>query len=205
MGWGILSDIDIESEVLRSIGEIRFFIWSFIRLAKLRRYKAELSYIPYDSSGSISSRVIVNDDFVSVYSVCQSHIGTEMFFAPDAKPNDGVIHLTYLPSNTGRLATAKFLIEVQGGKMIMVMIACKLSIHHDFITSSLGFHQSYFVTSDKGQHLHVEPVKYVKVKEFTIRCDGGIEGCLTVDGEQVTGEEITVRLSDTPLLMFGLG
>ncbi len=115
MGWGLLSDIDIESEVLRYIGEIRFFIWSFIRLFQLRRYKAELSYVPHDAKGSISSRVIVNDEFVSVYSACQSHIGSDMLFAPDAKPFDSIIHLTYLPSSTGRLAAAKFLAELNRG------------------------------------------------------------------------------------------
>lgn len=116
VGWGLLSDIDIESEVLRYIGEIRFFIWSFIRLIQLRRYKAELSYVPYDSKESITSRVFVNDDFVSVYSACQSHIGSDMLFAPDAESLDSTIHLTYLPSNTGRLACAKFLHELNRGR-----------------------------------------------------------------------------------------
>ncbi len=62
-----------------------------------------------------------------------------------------------------------------------------------------------YVYTDQGQHISVDPVKYVKVKEFTIRCEGGIEGCLTVDGEQVKGEEITVKMSDTPLFVFTLG
>ncbi|CAN8002201.1 unnamed protein product, partial [Ixodes hexagonus] len=32
VGWGILADIDIESERLRAIGEIRFTLWAFWRL-----------------------------------------------------------------------------------------------------------------------------------------------------------------------------
>lgn len=113
----MLSDIDIESEVLRYIGEIRFFIWSFIKLFQLRRYKAELSYVPLDAKGSVSSRVIVNDDFVSVYTACQSWIGSDMLFAPDAQTFDSTIHLSYLPSITGRLAAAKYLAELMRGKL----------------------------------------------------------------------------------------
>ncbi|ODM99925.1 Sphingosine kinase 1 [Orchesella cincta] len=169
VGWGLLSDIDIESEVLRAVGEVRFVIWSFVRLAKFRRYNAELSYIPNDASGSINSRVIINDEFVSVYSTCQSHIGSDMLFAKDAKPFDNTLHLTILPSSTGRFAAANFLFKLLRGY---------------------------------GQHTEVDPVKYVKVKEFTIRCKDKIQGTLTVDGEQVTGEEITVKLCDTPLYMY---
>jgi hypothetical protein len=33
IGWGLISDIDIESERLRSIGRHRFTIWSLARLA----------------------------------------------------------------------------------------------------------------------------------------------------------------------------
>lgn len=32
-GWGLMSDIDIESEKLRSIGEIRFTVWALWRIA----------------------------------------------------------------------------------------------------------------------------------------------------------------------------
>lgn len=32
VGWGIMADIDIESERLRAIGEIRFTLWAFWRV-----------------------------------------------------------------------------------------------------------------------------------------------------------------------------
>lgn len=44
VGWGLLSDIDIESERLRAIGGQRFAIWALARLVGLRRYKGVLSY-----------------------------------------------------------------------------------------------------------------------------------------------------------------
>lgn len=46
IGWGFISDIDIESERLRSIGYQRFAIWSVHRLINLRTYYGTLSYLP---------------------------------------------------------------------------------------------------------------------------------------------------------------
>ncbi|XP_037818716.1 sphingosine kinase 1-like [Lucilia sericata] len=47
IGWGIIADIDIESEKLRSIGAPRFTLWSIHRLVRLRTYKGKVSYLPW--------------------------------------------------------------------------------------------------------------------------------------------------------------
>ncbi|KAG5870516.1 hypothetical protein JTB14_006772 [Gonioctena quinquepunctata] len=52
VGWGLLSDIDIESERLRMLGGQRFVIWSIARLIGLRSYKGKLWYLPSDVSPS---------------------------------------------------------------------------------------------------------------------------------------------------------
>ncbi|XP_065211930.1 sphingosine kinase 1-like isoform X2 [Planococcus citri] len=44
-GWGLLADIDIESERLRMIGSPRFTIWSMARLIGLRTYSGRLSFL----------------------------------------------------------------------------------------------------------------------------------------------------------------
>lgn len=44
VGWGLLSDIDIESERLRAIGGQRFAVWALARLVGLRRYRGTLTY-----------------------------------------------------------------------------------------------------------------------------------------------------------------
>ena len=38
--------IDIESEVLRFLGETRYDVWGVWRVLSLRRYRARLSYLP---------------------------------------------------------------------------------------------------------------------------------------------------------------
>ncbi|XP_061386795.1 sphingosine kinase 2 [Musca vetustissima] len=47
VGWGIIADVDIESEKLRSIGSQRFTLWSIHRILHLRTYKGKLSYLPW--------------------------------------------------------------------------------------------------------------------------------------------------------------
>ncbi|XP_066147813.1 sphingosine kinase 1-like isoform X2 [Euwallacea fornicatus] len=57
VGWGLLSDIDIESERLRVLGGTRFTVWSVARLIGLRSYKGKLWYIPSSISLSYSENV----------------------------------------------------------------------------------------------------------------------------------------------------
>ncbi|OWR55147.1 sphingosine kinase a b, partial [Danaus plexippus plexippus] len=44
VGWGLLADIDIESEKLRVIGGQRFTLWALARLIGLRKYKGVIHY-----------------------------------------------------------------------------------------------------------------------------------------------------------------
>lgn len=46
IGWGLIADIDIESERLRSIGAQRFTLWAIKRLITLRTYRGKLYYLP---------------------------------------------------------------------------------------------------------------------------------------------------------------
>jgi sphingosine kinase len=183
-GWGLLADIDVESEILRAIGEPRFTVWSLLRLMKLKTYRAQLSYIPCSplggksvrkdslpesDTGDSSERKTIEGDFISIYSSIQSYIGSDLIFAPSATPNDGQIHLTYMRSNAGRACATQFLLAL-----------------------------------DKGTHANINGVSYVQVKEFSLQSKGGIGGNLVIDGERVSAEKMTVRISPTPLNVFSM-
>ncbi|KAI4471937.1 sphingosine kinase [Holotrichia oblita] len=49
VGWGLLSDIDIESERLRMLGGQRFTVWSVARLIGLRSYSGKVYYLPIET------------------------------------------------------------------------------------------------------------------------------------------------------------
>lgn len=44
--WGLVSDVDIESEKFRFLGETRFLLGSIVRIFGLRFYRGRLSYLP---------------------------------------------------------------------------------------------------------------------------------------------------------------
>ena len=45
LGWGLLADIDIESERLRVLGGARFTIWAAARLLTLKTYRGKIYYL----------------------------------------------------------------------------------------------------------------------------------------------------------------
>ncbi|XP_060573427.1 sphingosine kinase 1-like isoform X2 [Ruditapes philippinarum] len=46
LAWGLLADIDYESEQFRAIGEARFTLQAIRRIFSLRKYKCKLSFLP---------------------------------------------------------------------------------------------------------------------------------------------------------------
>ncbi|EDV97672.1 sphingosine kinase 1 [Drosophila grimshawi] len=50
IGWGLISDVDIESECIRMFGYQRFTIWTLYRLANLRTYNGKISYLLADEA-----------------------------------------------------------------------------------------------------------------------------------------------------------
>ncbi|RWS18029.1 sphingosine kinase 2-like isoform X2 [Dinothrombium tinctorium] len=63
IGWGLIADIDIESERLRAVGGARFTIWALIRAMALRKYKGRLSYLPVP--GVKRPKAPVTQNFIS--------------------------------------------------------------------------------------------------------------------------------------------
>ena len=46
VSWGLVCDVDLESEVFRSLGNVRFLITFVQRIVALRRYQGRFSYLP---------------------------------------------------------------------------------------------------------------------------------------------------------------
>lgn len=81
----------------------------------------------YAVTGPLSNNAASNDkvetiegNFISVYAVVQSYIGSDLIFAPNAKPNDGIIHLTFVRGNAGRTRTTQFLLGLDKGELLLL-------------------------------------------------------------------------------------
>ena len=53
--WAMIADIDIESERIHWLGEMRFDVWAVLRVLTMRRYRGRLSYLPACSTSSSST------------------------------------------------------------------------------------------------------------------------------------------------------
>ncbi|XP_068217955.1 sphingosine kinase 1-like [Palaemon carinicauda] len=249
IGLGLLSDIDIESERLRSFGESRFTLWAIARIANLRRYHAKLSFkrlhktvannnhrrhpfqrsqtveeepylastgesghisrshsiakveeddfdmnaslvkvdpvkpeespevgflfngnSEYEQSEKLSKDITaqlqggccmpklgeslpndwetVEDDFIIIYAVYQSHIGTDVFIAPNATLNDGTIWLLIVHGHATKSSITRFLLAMD------------------------------------GSHINIPGVEMIPVEAFRVE-PSGKSGYLTVDGEVI--------------------
>ncbi|KAF5269962.1 hypothetical protein FQR65_LT05761 [Abscondita terminalis] len=236
VGWGILSDIDIESEILRVIGEPRFALWSLARLIGLRSYNGKVYYLPADANiipteskitvfdlsnntdlppemhletnsgrqrldswysaasrrsayfsttGSSYQSTTESDDninkpriygpasqipcltaplpsnwkcvtgrFIMVHASYQSHLGSDIFFSPQSKLNDGLMWLLIIHANASRTQVLQFLLGLATG-------------------------------SHANPNLWDGVIEMLPVRAFRIEPDVTERGYLTVDGECV--------------------
>ncbi|EEC15789.1 sphingosine kinase, putative, partial [Ixodes scapularis] len=171
VGWGIMADIDIESERLRAIGEIRFTLWAFWRVFNLRTYQGRISYLPAtvppkngptvaetplappDGFPSLDDPVpddwtVEEGRFIIIYSSLQSHLGTNLFFAPEARLDDGVAWLLMIRGDATRLQLL-----------------------------------TYFKAQEEGHHVDLPYVRLIPVRAF--RLEAFANSTVTVDGELV--------------------
>lgn len=77
VGWGFLSDIDIESERLRLLGGQRFTIWSVARLIGLRNYGGKLWYLPAEESLPETKESFVNASGSNLDLPSEVHLETQ--------------------------------------------------------------------------------------------------------------------------------
>lgn len=63
-GWGLIADIDIESERIRIIGSPRFHIWSIAKLIGLRSYTGRLSFLRVPTEKI--KEAAANDQYVDI-------------------------------------------------------------------------------------------------------------------------------------------
>lgn len=201
-GWGFISDVDIDSEKYRRLGNARFTLGTLQCLAKLRVYQGRLSYLPAvpeqgtppahrdpnapitngqaahvlppagtEAPGALPTdsllvplcqpvpahwTVVPEEEFVTVYAIYQSHLGTNLLMAPAARLNDGCIHLFYLKAGISRLALLKI-----------------------------------FLAMARGTHLDLNcpHLCYVRVRAFRLEPQAAA-GIMTVDGEALACEPV---------------
>lgn len=136
LAWGFVADVDIESEQFRQIGDLRFLLGTLVRLASLRVYQGKLAFLPTENQPETHSdenklldhllvpldqpvpqdwTLVEEREFVLVLAMFQSHLSEDLMAAPDARSDDGTMHLFYVTAGISRAALLRLFRAMQSG------------------------------------------------------------------------------------------
>tara|TARA_A100001015_G_C15020252_1_gene727610 strand:+ start:73 stop:972 length:900 start_codon:yes stop_codon:yes gene_type:complete len=114
---GIFSNIDLKSEWLRFLGELRFTIGGIIELTKYflncNKFNAELEYS--DDEGNY---IKVEGMFVFFLASNLSHTSKSSITSPYSRHDDGFIYLSYLTEPTSTFTLLQILLGLEDGSYI---------------------------------------------------------------------------------------
>lgn len=165
LAWGLVSDIDIESEKIKFIGSLRFELYALILICLRRTYKGRFSFIPHPdcqlpskSTISQSGWHVIEDEFIFLWAMNTAWGAHDMNPAPYAQLNDGAIDVVIMRKETSRLELLKALLRV-----------------------------------GKGQHLSLPHMEYYKVRSLRLE-PLTKKGILVVDGEPVDYSPIEMKV-----------
>ena len=98
-GMGLLSDIDIDSESLRALGELRFAIYGILKGIQLKSYRVRITYVRMGEADA----TVDEDDFVLVQCVTKPWMAETLLVAPGFRSfNDGHICLVLIRKGVSR-------------------------------------------------------------------------------------------------------
>ena len=200
--WGLVADVDIESEKYRWMGSARFDFYALVRIMNLRRYRGSVHFVPapgYEAYGDPvkqSETPIVEQNGES--RVCSYQGPRAEFQGSDWRSIDGpfvgvcVYNVPWAAENAMAAPEAKF----SDGYMDAVIL--KDCPKADLLALLLKMSDGSYV---KSPH-----VTYLKVKSFRLSPGQLVEdpkrgGIVDVDGEVVARGEGTYGMNQDQYLM----
>ena len=221
VNWGFSGDVDIESEVIRRIGEFRFVLGTLWRVMNRRIYRADVSYLPYttDTKKMKSSLAVspnpkpgtenkTDNEHTEIEISKTDTTETENITTPSPKPEDN---------------DDKFWKHLQGPFTNIVATLCPLISHDLFIAPTHDLGCGYFTlvempydTISRMQILKLMGnmkddnmegfalLNFIKVKAFRLTPIFPANGYLVVDGEVVPYEPCSGEISGHKMLITAL-
>lgn len=130
--WAIIADCDINSELIRCIGEARFTIWGVWRVLALKRYRGSFDFNgfklqnknDFEHNGELEGvtqplidNKYENQTFLHFLALNTPWLGSSYFTAPCSKMDDGLndIILMTTEQGGGRTSLARVLIDQDNG------------------------------------------------------------------------------------------
>ena len=112
ISWGIISNIDIDTEWMRWLGHFRFDLGGIFQVLYNPTYSGKLSF----EIGR--NKTIIERDFSFVWAGNVSHASSDVTIFPDAKFNDNKIHLAFVYNDVSRIDLIKILLGLSDGSYL---------------------------------------------------------------------------------------
>lgn len=204
MSWGLIADVDIESETLRFLGSLRQSIYALMAIMKLKRYRGRFSYLipseKKEGSNMISSRQVelppleepINNNGQSLDSIeAQNKNSENTSMTPTNRSTSTTTRegdqwvtieddfLLLLISHVSHIA---YDVHSNPGKILgdgcfEIMMIRKPIQRFRLLSMFLGI--------ENGDHISAEEIEFIKVKAYRLEPLVS-EGIYSMDGEVIT-------------------
>lgn len=112
ISWGIISNIDINTEWMRFLGSLRFDIGGVYNVLTLPSYSGRLEY------NNDNKKNIINGNFCFLWAGIVSHPSMDIMAFPNLKFNSNKIALVYVLDNVSRLEMTSILLSLNNGNYV---------------------------------------------------------------------------------------
>lgn len=163
--WGLISDVDINSEKLKFLGSLRFDLYALWSILYRRIHRGKFTFIPHPNNKSLPPNskqqgewYVIEDDFIFLWGMNTPWAAHDMNVTPYAQLNDGAMDILIMRRHTPRW------------EILLALLRC-----------------------GKGEHLDLPHLEYYKARALRLepRSDRGL---LVVDGEQVDYTPIEIKM-----------
>lgn len=166
LAWGLISDVDIESEKFKFLGALRFDLYALWLILCRRTYRGKISFIPHDDCNHLppphSDRqgawYVIEDEFIFIWGMNVPWAAHDMNVTPYAQLNDGSIDILMMRQGTSRL------------EILQALLRC-----------------------GKGEHLDLPHLEYYKARALRLEPLTN-QGLIVVDGELVDYTPIEIEV-----------
>ena len=110
--WAIIADVDLESEVIRSFGTLRFYLWTVWRLIKLRSYNVKL-VLKNDIEEREEETIEKGMHFLTFHNTPFIH--RDMHVLPICSMQDGFNHVLMMDDTNSRFSLFNMLLNFDDG------------------------------------------------------------------------------------------
>jgi sphingosine kinase len=171
--WGLVADVDMESECIRWMGTARLDLWAVYRILFLRTYRGKLSYTTAPATQSVPALTepvpndwtVLEDEFVLFWASQVTHASMGFYHSPPTRVGDESFQIMMIRKPMSRLQMIRILLSI-----------------------------------DAGEHIGLKGVEFIRCSAYRLEPVGSFN---VIDGEMVEAGPIQAHVVPKSMLLFG--